>query len=122
MNTHFFNETHHPIRQNEDDPIEDEHAWDVYLGNGSITSHFPIEFDGGATVQYPRFVCCYYRSPLVDVRGKVRKTAAAAMIEAAGMCERCNEVTGFDTRIRASGVLDPMYTIGEEVFLPTIKP
>lgn len=121
MNTHFFDETHPPIRRNEDDPIEDEHAWDVYLGNSAVAFHFPIMWDGGATVQYPRFVCSYCRKPLSDVRGKVRKTAAAAMIEAAGMCERCNEVTGFDTRIRADGTLDRMYVIGEEVFLPVIQ-
>jgi hypothetical protein len=58
---------------------------------------------------------------LTDVRGKVRRTAAAAMIEAAGMCEPCNEITGFDTRIRADGKLDRMYVIGEDVFLPEIK-
>ena len=121
MNTHFFDEDHHPIRQNEDDPVEDEHAWDVYLGNGPITPHFPIEFDGGATIEYPRFVCTYCHNALSDVRGKVRKTAAAAMIKAAGMCPHCNEVTGFDRRIRASGKLDRMYTIGEEVFLPAIS-
>ena len=121
MNTHFFDETRHPIRMNEDDPVEDEHAWDVYLGNGAVARHFPIEFDGGVTVQFPRFVCCYCRSPLADVRGTVRKTAAAAMIKAAGMCPHCNEVTGFDTRIRANGTLDRMYFIGEEVFLPTIS-
>jgi hypothetical protein len=117
----MLNKNHPPRRENEDDPIEDEHAWDIYLGHGSINPHFPVMFDGGATIERPRFVCVYCGNPMSDVRGKVRKTAAAAMIEAAGMCEGCNEVVGFDTRIRADGTVDRMYVIGEQVFLPAIK-
>ena len=121
MTTNFFDEDLPPRRPNEDDPIEDEHAWDVYLGTGPIAPHFPIEFNGGVTIEYPRFVCCYCHKPIADVRGRVRKTAAAAVIEASGMCQPCNEVTGFNTRIRSDGTIDRMHVIGEEVFLPAIK-
>ena len=112
---------HNQYRRDDDGPVDDEHAWDTYLNNAPIGRHFPVEFSTGTVVDQPVFRCVHCRGDLPDVRGRVRKTAPAAVIEAAGMCPDCNDVTGCDVRIRSDGRIEALHGYGIATYAASVR-
>lgn len=125
MNTSSFDDFTTPHRRADDDHVADEHAWETYLNTGPISRFFPVTFPTGVVVGAPRLRCSLCQRELEDVRGRVRKTAAAAVIESAAMCPDCNDVTGCDVRIRPWGALESLHGHGvrsyaESVHVPAL--
>ena len=112
---------HAPNRRDDDGPVDDEHAWDTYLNNAPMGRHFPVEFPSGTVVDQSVFRCVHCRGALPDVRGRVRKTAPAAVIAAAGMCPDCNDVTGCDVRIRSDGRIEALHGHGVATYAASIR-
>lgn len=116
MNTNPFDDAPQRYRRADDEHVADEHAWTIWLNTGPISSFFPVTFPTGVTVDPPRLRCVLCGAGLMDVRGRVRKTAAAAVIEAAAMCPDCNDVTACDVRIRPDGTLQSLHGLGLETY------
>jgi hypothetical protein len=121
MNTSTFEEFPISHRRAEDDPVEDEHGWDTYLNNGPIDRHFPVEFATGVVVERPMLRCALCHGVLHDIKGRVRKTAAAAVIEAAALCPDCNDVTGCDVRVRPDGELASLHGLGMRTYAASVR-
>ena len=120
MTQELFHEHAH-YRRDDDGPVDDEHAWDTYLNNAPIGRHFPIEFPSGTLVDQPIFRCVNCQRALPDVLGRVRKTAPAAVIEAAGLCPDCNDVTGCDVRIRSDGRIEELHGHGIATYAASVR-
>jgi hypothetical protein len=120
MNTSTFEEFPISLRRADNDPVEDEHGWDTYLNNGPIDAHFPVEFATGVVVERPVLRCALCHGVLPDIKGRVRKTAAAAVIEAAALCLDCNDVTGCDVRIRPDGALESLHGLGMRTYAASV--
>lgn len=121
MNTSHFSGFPPPHRRADDDPVEDEHGWATYLNNADLARHFPVEFPTGVVVDFPRMRCMLCHRELGDVRGRVRKTAAAAVIEAAALCPDCNDVTGCDVRIRPDGAFASLHGRGDLAYAGAVR-
>jgi hypothetical protein len=120
MNTSTFEEFPISHRRADDDPVEDEHGWDTYLNNGPIDRHFPVEFATGVVVERPMLRCALCHGMLHDIKGRVRKTAAAAVIEAAALCPDCNDVTGCDVRVCSDGALESLHGLGMRTYAASV--
>jgi len=121
MNTSTFEEFPISHRRAEDDPVEDEHGWDTYLNNGPIEGHFPVEFATGVVVDRPVLRCALCHGVLHGIKGRVRKTAAAAVIEAAALCPDCNDVTGCDVRVRPDGEWASLHGLGMRTYAASVR-
>lgn len=121
MNTSTLEDCQIPSRRADDGPVDDEHGWDTYLNNGSIDAHFPLEFATGVVVDAPVLRCAMCHGTLHDIKGRVRKTAAAAVIEAAALCPDCNDVTGCDVRIRPDGALESLHGLGLRTYAASVR-
>jgi hypothetical protein len=121
MNTSTFEEFQISHRRADDDPVEDEHAWDTYLNNDPIDRHFPVVFATGVVVERPMLRCALCHGVLHDIKGRVRKTAAAAVIEAAALCPDCNDVTGCDVRVRSDGELTSLHGLGMRTYSASVR-
>lgn len=121
MNTSTFEEFQISHRRAEDDPVEDEHGWDTYLNNGPIEGHFPVEFATGVVVDRPVLRCALCHRVLHGIKGRVRKTAAAAVIEAAALCPDCNDVTGCDVRVRPDGEWASLHGLGMRTYAASVR-
>jgi len=51
----------------------------------------------------------------------VRKTAAAAVIEAAALCPDCNDVTGCDVRVCSDGELTSLHGLGMRAYAASVR-
>jgi hypothetical protein len=60
--------------------------------------------------------CALCHGVLRDIKGRVRKTAAAAVIEAAALCPDCNDVTGCDVRVCSDGALESLHGLGRRTY------
>lgn len=121
MNTSTFEEFQISHRRADDDPVEDEHGWDTYLNNGLIDRHFPVEFATGVVVERPVLRCMLCHGVLHDIKGRVRKTAAAAVIEAAALCPDCNDVTGCDVRVCPDGSMESLHGLGMRTYSASVR-
>lgn len=121
MNTSTFEEFQISHRRADDDPVEDEHGWDTYLNNGPIDRHFPVEFATGVVVERPVLRCVLCHGALSEIKGRVRKTAAAAVIEAAALCPDCNDVTGCDVRVSSGGELTSLHGLGMRIYAASVR-
>jgi hypothetical protein len=120
MNTSSFDEFEPPSHRAEDDPVEDEHGWATYLNTGPLARFFPVTFPTGVVVDEPNLRCVLCGRAFDDVRGRVRQTAAAAVIEAAALCPHCNDVTACDVRIRPDGHLESLHGLGLRAYANSV--
>ena len=109
MDTTPFEHLQPPYRRADDDHVADEHGWETWLNNGALSRYFPVEFATGIAIDEPTLRCQFCHRELRDVRGRVRKTHAAAVVQAAALCPDCNDVTACDARILPDGTVQHLH-------------